>query len=66
MGYDLTDKIKIHLLKNNSWDPKNFSNQYEGIISIKRAFAISSNVAAVRLAEKVGRENIIKQAKKLG
>ena len=36
------------------------------LISIKRAFSISSNVAAVRLAEKIGRGNIIKQAKKLG
>merc|ERR1711991_1098405 len=39
---------------------------YEGLISIKRAFSISSNVAAVRLAEKIGRGNIINQAKKLG
>ena len=66
MGYELTDKIQDTPIKKESWEPKNFSNKYEGIISIKRAFAISSNVAAIRLAEKVGRENIIKQAKKLG
>ena len=66
MGYNLNDKIKDTPFKNNSWNPKNFSNQYEGLISIKRAFSISSNVAAVRLAEKIGRGNIIKQAKKLG
>ena len=45
---------------------KKFSDKYEGIITLKRAFAISSNVASVRLAEKVGRENIINQTKKLG
>ena len=66
MGYELTDKIQDTPIKKESWEPKNFSNNYEGIISIKKAFAISSNVAAIRLAEKVGRENIIKQAKKLG
>ncbi len=66
MGYELTDKIQDTPIKKESWEPKNFSNKYEGIISIKKAFAISSNVAAIRLAEKVGRENIIKQAKKLG
>ena len=66
MGYELTDKIQDTPIKKASWAPKNFSNKYEGIISIKRAFAISSNVAAVRLSEQVGRENIIKQAKKLG
>ncbi len=66
MGYKLSDKIEDLPLKKNNWSPKNFSDKYEGIISIERAFAISSNVAAVRLAEKIGRENIIKQTKKLG
>ncbi len=66
MGYELTDKIQDIPFKKASWAPKNFSNKYEGVISIKRAFAISSNVAAIRLSEQVGRENIIKQAKKLG
>ncbi len=66
MGYNLTDKIEDIPIKKNNWAPKNFSDKYEGIISIRRAFAISSNVSAVRLAEKIGRENIISQAKKLG
>jgi penicillin-binding protein 1A len=65
-GYKLSDKIKDLPLKKNNWSPKNFSDKYEGIISIERAFAISSNVAAVRLADKIGRESIIKQTKKLG
>ena len=66
MGYNLTDKIEDIPIKKDNWAPKNFSDKYEGIISIRRAFAISSNVSAVRLAEKIGRENIISQAKKLG
>ena len=35
-------------------------------ISLKRAFAKSSNVVAVRLADIVGRDLIIEQVKKLG
>ena len=66
MGCNLTDKIEDIPIKKDNWAPKNFSDKYEGIISIRRAFAISSNVSAVRLAEKIGRENIISQAKKLG
>ena len=50
----------------DNWMPKNFSNKYEGIISIRRAFAISSNVAALRIAENVGKENIINKQKNLG
>ena len=37
MGYELTDKIQDIPFKKASWAPKNFSNKYEGIISIKRA-----------------------------
>ena len=35
------------------WSPKNFGNKYEGRISIKRAFAKSSNVIAVKLSDMV-------------
>ena len=48
------------------WSPKNFGNKYEGRISIKRAFAKSSNVVAVKLSEMVGRDLIIKEVRKLG
>ena len=48
------------------WSPKNFGDKYEGRISLKKAFAKSSNVVAVKLSDLVGRDLIIKQAKKLG
>ena len=48
------------------WSPKNFGNRYEGKISIKRAFAKSSNVIAVKLSNMVGRDLIIKEVRKLG
>ncbi len=48
------------------WAPKNFGNKYEGKVSIKRAFAKSSNVVAVKLSDIVGRDIIIEQVKKLG
>ena len=66
MGFNLTDKIMDTPIKKGEWSPKNFSNKYEGLISLKKAFATSSNVAAIRLSDLVGRENIIKQVKKFG
>ena len=57
-------KSKIRQLK-KIIGPKNFSDKYEGKINLLRAFAISSNVAAIRLSDIVGKENIIKQIKKL-
>ena len=48
------------------WSPKNFGNKYEGRISIKRAFAKSSNVVAVKLSDMVGRDLVIEEVRKLG
>ena len=66
MGYSVKDKVLDAPITKNNWTPKNFGNNYEGEITLKRAFAKSSNVVAVRISEKIGREFIINQIKKLG
>jgi penicillin-binding protein 1A len=48
------------------WKPKNDDNRYLGPISLARAFARSSNVAAARLTQEVGVKNVIKAARDLG
>ena len=66
IGYKLNDTVLDTPIKDNKWKPKNYGNKYEGKISLKRAFAKSSNVVAVKISEKIGRELIIRQTKKLG
>ena len=48
------------------WKPKNSDGRYLGKITLKRAFARSSNVAAARLIQEVGTANVIKAARDLG
>jgi len=48
------------------WKPRNDDNRYLGEISLARAFARSSNVAAARLTQQVGVRNVIKAARDLG
>jgi penicillin-binding protein 1A len=48
------------------WTPENSNDTYSGPITLREAFARSSNVAAVRLQERVGRQNVIKAARDLG
>jgi penicillin-binding protein 1A len=48
------------------WSPKNNDGRYRGSITLREAFAASSNVAAVRLSERVGRDEVIKAARDLG
>ena len=66
MGYKVNDKIMDSPILDSKWSPKNYANKYEGKITLKKAYAISSNVAAVRITENIGREQVIKYAKRLG
>jgi len=46
--------------------PKNYGEKYRGDISLKEAFARSSNVASVRLFNQLGDDAIIREARNLG
>ena len=48
------------------WSPSNNDGVYRGEITLRDAFARSSNAATVRLSESVGRGNVIRAARDLG
>ncbi len=49
-----------------SWRGQSFSSGCGGSLSLRQAFAISSNTAALRLARRVGLEVVVQQAQDLG
>ena len=49
-----------------SWTPVNSDRVYRGKITLREAFARSSNAATVRLSQEVGRANVIRAARDLG
>ncbi|MET1111572.1 MAG: transglycosylase domain-containing protein [Allosphingosinicella sp.] len=53
-------------LRVGDWQPKNYGDRYRGTLTLRDALALSSNVAAVRLSERVGRQNVIAAARDLG
>jgi penicillin-binding protein 1A len=53
-------------LRIGQWQPKNYGDRYRGTLTLRDAMALSSNVAAVRLSERVGRQNVIRAARDLG
>jgi penicillin-binding protein 1A len=65
-GYTPSDAIEDRPLTIGKWSPENYESKYQGVISLRDAFAASSNVAAVRLSEAVGRERVIQAARDLG
>jgi penicillin-binding protein 1A len=49
-----------------NWRPENAGGRYQGVITFRDAFAHSSNVAAVRISELVGRDEVVRAAHDLG
>jgi penicillin-binding protein 1A len=49
-----------------NWSPQNADHHYLGNITLRQAFARSSNVAAARLIQKVGVKEVIRAARDLG
>jgi len=50
----------------DGWTPVNSDRIYRGRITLREAFARSSNAATVRLSQAVGRDNVIRAARDLG
>ena len=65
-GLTPSTRIADRPLRIGNWSPDNYGDRYRGEISLREAFAHSSNVAAVRLAEKMGRAKVAAAARDLG
>ena len=65
-GYTPDDMIEDKPITVDGWTPANSDGVYRGNITLREAFARSSNSAAVRLSEKVGRANVLRAARELG
>ena len=48
------------------WRPQNFRNEYRGTVHLTDALVHSSNVAAVRLLQQIGPQQVILTARKMG
>ncbi|KAB7647591.1 transglycosylase domain-containing protein [Polymorphobacter fuscus] len=60
------DTVEDSPVQIDDYAPKNDDGRYRGNISLITAFAASSNVVAVKLAQKTGTAAVIAQARKLG
>ena len=47
------------------WTPENYENEYEGVITFRRALAHSRNVATIKVAEQAGYERVAELWKRL-
>jgi len=65
-GMTPDDMVEDSPITTGAYRPANHGGKYRGRITLRQAFAVSSNVAAVRLTQQVGVDNVIKVARDLG
>jgi len=65
-GWTPDSMIEDEPITIGGWTPVNSDRVYRGRITLREAFARSSNAATVRLSQEVGRANVIRAARDLG
>ncbi|WP_157219688.1 transglycosylase domain-containing protein [Flavisphingomonas formosensis] len=65
-GMTPDDEIEDKPITIDGWSPSNADGRYRGKITLREAFARSSNVAAARLAQQVGPDAVVQAARDLG
>lgn len=65
-GYSPDSKVDDSPIIDGTYRPKNYGERYRGEISLKQAFAQSSNVVTVRLYDELGYNAIARTARDLG
>ena len=52
------EQIIINLQGSNSWTPRNYSNSFNGEVTLTKAFSDSLNIPAIKISEAIGRANV--------
>ncbi len=58
--------LTIKIDRKKSWTPENFTRTYQGPVTLSRAISQSLNIPTVRLLEKIGVDETIQYAQKIG
>ena len=71
LGYEPTDMVEdapltIDIPGSGPWSPSNYSNEFQGMVTLTEALAQSLNIPAVRITEALGRDNVRTVASQFG
>jgi penicillin-binding protein 1A len=53
-------------IKIGNWEPRNYTGDFRGEMTLERAVAQSINTVAAQMADEVGRDNVARTARRLG
>ncbi|MDO9526615.1 MAG: PBP1A family penicillin-binding protein [Gemmobacter sp.] len=71
LGYSPADYVEdkpltINVRGSGPWSPKNYTNDYKGMVTLTEALKQSLNIPAVRISEAVGRDKVRRVAEQFG
>ncbi|MFN3953974.1 MAG: transglycosylase domain-containing protein [Pararhodobacter sp.] len=71
VGYEPYDMVEdapltINIRGSGPWSPRNYTNDFIGMITLTEALARSQNIPAVRISEAMGREEVRRAANAFG
>lgn len=52
------DEPGTWIVDDREWTPRNYDGEYDGLISLRRALALSRNIPAIRIAERIGFDQV--------
>lgn len=58
--------LRLTLSNGQTWEPRNYTGDYDGPITLREALTRSKNTAAVRIAQDVGIDRVVATARSLG
>ncbi len=66
--YDMVEDapLTINIRGSGPWSPRNYTNEFRGMMTITEAFARSQNIPAVRISEAMGRADVRRAANAFG
>ncbi len=58
--------LTLHIPGSGAWSPRNYTNEFKGMVTLTEALAHSLNIPAVRVSEAMGREQVRNVANRFG
>jgi membrane carboxypeptidase/penicillin-binding protein len=60
------DEPTAFTFNDQTWTPSNYENEYDGPITLRRALALSRNIATIKVAESIGYDTVAALWKRIG
>ena len=61
-----TRRRRLPPVSRRSWTPNNYEDEYDGLVTLRRALALSRNVATIKVAETTGFDRVAALWRRLG